>query len=600
MATGLGIEAQDVAEIAAAHASEMVSTLGQQGTSGGTLVYLGLIAAAALIILFFFIFTVKQYKRCPSNRILVIYGKVGGKSSRCLHGGGAFVIPLVQDYAYLPLEPMVIEIPLEGALSLNNIRVNVPSTFTVAISTDPVLMSNAAERLLHLPAQKIMELTQDIILGQLRLVIATLSIEEINKDREKFMSLVNENVGQEINKIGLDLINVNIRDITDESGYIVAIGKRAAAEAINRAKVEVAQQERDGATGEAIALRERTIGVANEQAMAVQGQKLAEQGQRVKVSALEAEAVKGEVQAKRDREIAIAQRDAETAAAKKQAEQEQRVQVAEAESRAVQGENASRAQMAESNAKLAEIQAEATRRSQVAAAKAQEAILNAQREQELARLGRDQLAPQEIEKRRIEIAAEAEAEKQRREAGGQADAILARYQAEAEGVQKVLEAKAAGYRKLMEACAANPQVAPTLLLIEKLPELVHEQVKAIQNLKIDKITVWDSGRGGVEPKLGAGGRGTTADFISGLVGSLPPVHELAKQAGIELPGYLGKLEAESASSRSGSHESRHTGNQTPGNQTPGNQTPGNQTPGNQPPGNHAPGGRAGDDGARRS
>src|SRR5690606_22806192 len=114
---------------------------------------------------------------------------------------------------------------------------------------------------------------QDIILGQLRLVIATLTIEEINKDREKFMSLINQNVGEEINKVGLDLINVNIRDITDESGYIQAIGKRAAAEAINRAKVEVAQQERDGATGEAMANRERTVSVAKEVATAAEGQK---------------------------------------------------------------------------------------------------------------------------------------------------------------------------------------------------------------------------------------------------------------------------------------------------------------------------------------
>jgi flotillin len=179
--------------------------------------------------------------------------------------------PVIQSYSYLSLEPMVIDIPLEGALSLNNIRVNVPSTFTVGISTDPVLMNNAAERLLNLHIQQVREQAQDIILGQLRLVIATLTIEEINKDREKFMKLINENVGQEINKIGLDLINVNIRDITDESGYIEAIGKRAAAEAINRAKVEVAQQERDGATGEALANREKEVKVAAETAAPSKG-----------------------------------------------------------------------------------------------------------------------------------------------------------------------------------------------------------------------------------------------------------------------------------------------------------------------------------------
>ncbi len=516
-------------------------TLAQSSTANNPLMYLGVVGAVLLLLVFFTVFVVKQYKRCPSNRILVIFGRVGGdRASKCIHGGGTFVVPLIQDYAYLSLEPLAIDIPLEGALSLNNIRVNVPATFTVGISTDPVLMNNAAERLLNLREERIREQAQDIILGQLRLVIATLSIEEINKDREKFMKLINENVAKEINKIGLELINVNIRDITDESGYISAIGKRAAAEAINRAKVEVAQQEREGASGEALAVRERNVNVAKEIASGVQGQKEAEQAQRIAVAALEAQAVAGEMQAKRDREITTAQREAETAAARKLAEQDQRIRVAEAEARAVTGENQSRAQMAESNAKLSEIQAEAKRRSEVAAAKSSEAVLIAQREQELARLAKEQLAGQEIEKKRIEIAADAEAERQRREAGGAADATLARYTAEAEGIRKVLEAKAEGYRQLIEACASNPQVAPTLLLIEKLPELVHEQVKAIQNLKIDKITVWDSGRS-VDPKSGALGRGSTADFLSSLVGALPPIHELAHQAGIDLPSARGKV-----------------------------------------------------------
>ena len=140
----------------------------------------------------------------------------------------------------------------------------------------------------------------------------------------------------------------------------------------------------------------------------------------------------------------------------------------------------------------------------------------------------------EIEKARVEIAADAAAEKARREAGGEADAILAKYKAEAEGTQKVLEAKAEGYRQLVAACVDNPQLAPTLLMIEQLPTLVAEQVKAIQNLKIDKITVWDSGGNG-------GNRGATAEFLSSLIGSLPAMHELAEQAGIELPSVLGRV-----------------------------------------------------------
>ncbi|MFK7959841.1 MAG: flotillin family protein [Phycisphaerales bacterium] len=523
------------------------TTLATSLIGEGQPVFVFAVVGALLLILFFaLVILIKQYKRCPSNRILVVYGKVGGqKASKCLHGGGTFVIPLIQDHAYLSLEPIVIDIPLEGALSLNNIRVNVPSTFTVGVSTDPVLMNNAAERLLMLNVQQVREQAQDIILGQLRLVIATLSIEEINKDREKFMGLINENVAQEVNKIGLELINVNVRDITDESGYIQAIGKRAAAEAINRAKVEVAQQVRDGATGEAIANREMTVSVASEEAASLEGEKEAERQQRIAVAAFEAQAMTGEAEARRNQEIAIAERHAETVAAQKAAEQEQRVKVAIAEARAVTGENESRESIAESTAKLREVEAEATRRAEVASAQAREAALRAEREEELARLSKVVLAPQEVEKQKIEIAAEAEAERTRREARGEADATLARYQAEAEGQQAVLEAKAEGYRQLMVAAGTDPRVAPTLLLIEKLPELVREQVKAISNLKIDKVTVWDGGRGGGgKPGASGGGGGAggaTADFLAGMIGALPPVHELARQAGIELPDALGHV-----------------------------------------------------------
>ncbi|USN99522.1 MAG: flotillin family protein [Phycisphaeraceae bacterium] len=521
-----------------------VVTLGQGDSPISGLGALLLIGGAILIFIVFFglVFFASRYKRCPPNRVLVIW-RQGDKTSslRCIHTGGQLVLPVIQDHAYMSLEPLVIDIPLEGALSLNNIRVNVPSTFTVGIATDPVLMNNAAERLLNLPPQAVREQAQDIILGQLRLVIATLSIEEINKDREKFMGLINENVTQEINKIGLELINVNIRDITDESGYIQAIGQRAAAEAINRAKVEVAEQEREGAVGEAMAVRERNVRVAQERSLAEQGQKAAEQEQRVAVARLEAEAVTGEVQSKRDREIATAEREAETIAAKKRAEQEQRVQVATAEATAVEGENTNSARVAESDAQLAEVRAEAMRRGDVAKALAKTAILEKEREQEMARLGKEQLAPAEIEKQRIEIAAEAEAEKRRREAKGQADAELAKYLAEAQGTQKVLEAKAEGYRRLMEAAGANPQVAPTLLMIEQLPLLVEQQVKAIQNLKIDKITVWDSGASQIEGKDGGSVRSATAGFLAGLIGSLPQIHELANQAGVDLPSALGKV-----------------------------------------------------------
>ena len=317
---------------------------------GGTI---GIIIALVVLGLFVFLvaFLAQRFKRCPSNKVLVVFGKgVGTGTSKTIHGGAALVWPLIQDYAYLNLEPITVEIDLRGALSLKNIRVNVPSSFTVGIGTKPAIMSNAAERLLGLDDREVHNQAADIIIGQLRLVIATMDIEQINQDRETFLKKVNDNVASELNKIGLEVINVNIRDITDESGYIEAIGKRAAAEAINQARVEVAEQEKMGASGEASQNRERVIKVAEEQALATEGKKKAERDQRIAVARLEAEGRAAEAAAQKNEEVAVAREAAMTDSGKKEADMQRRVQVADYESKAVDGENTSKAEIAERTA----------------------------------------------------------------------------------------------------------------------------------------------------------------------------------------------------------------------------------------------------------
>ena len=504
---------------------------------------IGLVASAVLFLLF--LFFLSRYKRCPSNKILVIFGKVSqGKSARCVHGGGAFVLPVIQDWNYLNLTPITIDIDLQGALSKQNIRINTPSTFTVGISTRDGIMLNAAERLLGLEDDEIRHQALDIILGQLRLVIATLDIEEINQDREQFLTLINKHVASELNKVGLELINVNIKDITDDSGYIEAIGKKAAAEAVNKAKVEVAEQETSGAMGEAKAVREKEISVAEQVAQAEEGKKKAEAEKRIKVAELETQAAIGEAKSNRDREVNLAEakkdqdiklagQRSEAEQGKKEAEAAQRIRMATLEADAVEGENQSKTRVAEFNADLAERTAEANRKSEVAKAKAEQEILEAQRASEKARLEKLEVVTKEIEKRKKELEAEAKAEEIRRIAKGEADATLLRFKAEAEGLKNVLEAKSEGYREIIDACGGDSKAAATLLLLEKLEELVGKQTEAIANLKIDKITVWENG--------GSDGQSSTSNFIKNFIGALPPIHELAQQAGIELPEYLGNM-----------------------------------------------------------
>ena len=425
-----------------------------------------------------------RYKRCPSDRILVVYGRVGGKgderrSARCYHGGAAFIVPVFQSFEFLDLTPTPIEINLQGALSQQNIRINTPSTFTVGISTEAGVMENAAERLLGLPMTQIRELARDIIFGQMRVVIATMTIEEINTDREKLIEKIFSGVEVELNKVGLHLINVNIQDITDESGYIDALGREAAARAVNEAKIKVSEQERDG-----------EIGKAN-------------------------------------------------------AEREQRVQVASAHATAVEGENEAGVKIAQSAASRRELEAEAERGATAAEKVKQADALReayaAEQAAELERAKRESasqeaniIVPAEIEKRRIETLAEADAEKIRRLKRGEADGVRALMEAEAEGLRAILIRKAEGFDSIVKAASNNPELASLLLVTEQLPKLIEEQVKAISNLKIDSVTVWESGGG-------SNGKTNTAEFLSGLIGSLPPLHELTKNVGIKLPEYLGQM-----------------------------------------------------------
>lgn len=435
----------------------------------------------------------RRYKRCPSDKILVIYGRTGknahggNSSAKCVHGGAAFIWPVFQSYEFLDLKPISIECNLTNALSKQNIRVDVPCRFTVGISTDPDTMTNAAERLLGLTTDNIQNIATDILFGQLRLVIATMDIEEINSDRDKFLSNVSANVEAELRKIGLKLINVNVTDIRDESGYIEALGKEAAAKAINDAKKSVAEQNRYGEIGKA--------------------------------------------EADRDKDIRIAETTRDT-----------RIKTAEANALAIEGENTSKIAIANSDALRREKEAEAARiamaAEKVQAAKALEEAYKSERDAEFARAEREKatqqaniVVPAQIDKERLIIEAEAQAEKLRRTAQGEADAIFAKMDAQARGTQEILTKQAEGFSKLVDAAEGDAQKAVLMLIADKLPELVKTQVEAVKGIKIDKVTVWD-GNGSKD------GKTSTSNFISGLMGSVPPLQDLFNMAGMNLPEYL--------------------------------------------------------------
>ncbi|HMN33343.1 MAG: flotillin family protein [Chitinophagaceae bacterium] len=482
-----------------------------------------LIIVVTAIVLFVTISAlVARYKRCPSDKILVVYGRTGGSSAKCIHGGGAFIWPVIQDFAFLDLKPLSIEANLTNALSRQNIRVDVPCRFTIAISTEADNMNTAAERLLGLTSEQIQELAKDILFGQLRLVIATMTIEEINSDRDKFLDNISKNVDSELKKIGLKLINVNVTDIKDESGYIEALGKEAAAKAINEAKVSVAEQEKIGETGKALADREKDTQIAE-----------THRDRDVKIAITQ-----------KDKEISIATAVKDETIGKAEAERDTRVKTSEANAVAIKGENEAKIAIAQSEANRREKEAEALRialaSEKVQQAKALEEAYLAEQKAEMARSERERstqianvVVPAEIAKQRAIIEAQATAETIRENAKGEADAIFAKMEAEAKGLFEILTKQAEGYKEVVAAAGGDPSKAFQLLLIEKLPELVRTQVEAVKNIKIDKITVWDSANG-----QGENGNSSTANFVSGMMKTVPPLNDLFNMAGLNLPSYL--------------------------------------------------------------
>jgi flotillin len=498
------------------------------------------VVAVTLVLFSFFMLLLSRYRRCPSNKVLVIFGKTsGGNAARCIHGGAAFVMPLIQDHAYLSLEPIQIEIPLKGALSMENIRVNVPSVFTVAIGTQPEVMQNAAIRLLGLTTPEVKHQAADIIFGQLRQVIASMRIEDINRDRDTFLHNIQKSLEPELLKIGLVLINVNITDITDESGYIEAIGRKAASQAVQQAKIDVAEQEKRGQIGVAEAEREKAIQVANAVKVREIGTREALREQAVRIATLEKEQKVAEQSAALERDALV-----------KDTERKTRVAVAEANAKAIGGEAQAQAEIAAAQANLQVRQAEAYQVGETRKREAEAAVQEAQN-RALARAALAQAerveaerraaveAPAKAEKARVIVEAEAEAEKRRIEAEAQAAATFARLDAEARGQFEILAKKGDGLRRIIEACGGAQQ-AFQLLMLEHLDALAQTAAQAIANIKFDKVIVWENGGG-----ANGDGQTSTSKFLHGMARSMPPMMQVLKDiAGVELPEFLARLSPE--------------------------------------------------------
>ena len=504
-----------------------------------------LIMAAILVavILLTFIGILSRYRKCKSDEVLVVYGKTGGekKSAKLYHGGAAFVWPIIQGYEFLSMKPLQIDCKLTGALSAQNIRVDVPTTITVAISTDPEVMQNAAERMLGLTMDDKQNLITDVVYGQMRLVIADMTIEELNSDRDKFLSKVKDNIDTELRKFGLYLMNINISDIRDAANYIVNLGKEAESKALNEAQANIEEQEKLGAIKIANQIKERETKVA--ETRKDQDIAIAETKKQQEISVANADRISQVAFANAEKESQVAKAEAEKNIRIEQANTEKESRVAELNSdmeikqaeaakKAAIGRNDAQKEVALSNAELAVTQANADKQAGEAAAKSEAAVQTAreiaQKEVEEAKakkvessLKAEKIVPAEIARQEAILQANAIAEKITREAEARAKATLAQAEAEAKAIQLKLEAEAEGKKRsllaeaegfeaMVRAAESNPAIAIQYKMVDQWKEIAGEQVKAFEHMNLGNITVFDGGNGG------------TSNFLSSLVKTVAP------------------------------------------------------------------------------
>lgn len=513
------------------------------------------------------LFFASRYKVCPTNRLLVISGAtslkndLGDPMPKVIAGGGTFVWPIIQQFDYLDLAPFTLRVALQDALSAETIRVAVPSAFTLAVGNGAPLKENAATRLLGKTEEEIKGLAAETIVGTLRQVIAIMTIQEINSNRDEFRRKIETTLVPELTKLGLALLNVNIQDLRDESGYLDALGKRAGSEATQRALGDVAEAEKVGAIRVAEAQREKDVIVAAQKRDQVIGVQEAQVQQTMRLASMtrEQDVQTRAQETQRDREVAtldrerrvaVAEANATAVAGEAAAEAQKRVRIAETNADAVKGETQARAQVAESEATLAVTAAEARKRAETAraiadgqvaeaTAKAREVAALAEARQieasERARLE----APAKAAAATAIVAAEGQAQQVTIAAEADATAVRVKLEAEAEGQYALLSQRAKGLKELVQA-AGSPEQAFALLLVDMVPTLVEKAAEAVKGVQVEKVIVWDAGGGG-------GAAGGVSRVTNDLVRSVPPAMDLIRHVtGIELPG-LGKVTPEMAS-----------------------------------------------------
>lgn len=339
----------------------------------GTVISMVLIGVAALIVIATIWGLLSRYRRSAPDELLVVFGKAGkykdenGKviptPSKIIQGGGAFVWPIIQDFKKMSMKPIQIKVNVDG-IDSQAIPMHLPVVLTTAISQDKLIQQNAATRFLSANPTEVERQISEILVGETRAIMATMLIEEINADRNTFLGKVRESLEQELQKVGYELTNINISEITDDADYIKNMGKKAATKAKANAEADIAEQTKQGNVKIANTRKEEEIAVSQAERDKQISVNQAKQEQEVKVAEINREKEIKLAEADKERESGIALQEAEKVAniAKASADAESK----KAEFEALQTKNIAKA---EADAEAAQNEAEAQKQVRIAKAK---------------------------------------------------------------------------------------------------------------------------------------------------------------------------------------------------------------------------------------
>lgn len=226
------------------------------------LILLGVALFAILILVW------KNIEICAPNEVLIFSGphrKVNGRDIgyRLVQGGRGFRWPLIEVVNRMDLTNMAIDIRVQSAYSKGGIPLNVDAVANVKIASVEPTIGNAIERLLGKTRQDIMTVARETLEGNLRGVLATLTPEEVNQDREKFAESLLQEADQDLTKLGLELDTLKIQNVSDDRGYLDSLGRKQSAAVIMRSRVAEAENKARAAERNATNLENQEIAKIN-------------------------------------------------------------------------------------------------------------------------------------------------------------------------------------------------------------------------------------------------------------------------------------------------------------------------------------------------